>query len=135
MQKIDQDNPYENNIRMLFLHSLFMPVEEKMAQAREELVRMVWENPSGVERVVLTYAKAIMGMREIKLGFYEKKIDGRHPGMALNEDQERGLLTLLNEIRQEAREARLSRINERKEISWARRHGKERGTPVSLRIH
>lgn len=135
MQKIDQGNPYENSIRMHFIHSLFMPVEEKMAEARAELTRMVWENPSGVERVVLAYAKALMGMREIKLGFYEKMIDGRHPGMALNEDQERRLLELLRDVRKEAKEARLSRINDRKEVSWARRHGKERGVQVSLRLH
>ncbi len=135
MQKIDQDNPYENNIRMLMIHSLFMPDEEKMAEARAELTRMVWENPSGVERVLLAYSKALMGMWEIKLGFYEKKIDGRHPGMALDEDQERRLLSLLNEIRREAREARMSRVRDKKEISLAMKHAKEKGMPVSLRIH
>ncbi|MCX6768509.1 MAG: hypothetical protein NTY83_01550 [Candidatus Micrarchaeota archaeon] len=135
MQSINQENPLENNIRMLMLHSLFWPDEAKRAESRDELNRMVWENPTLVERVALAYMKSLLGMREVELGRYEKMIDGRHPGTVFDADQEGRMLALLRDVRREAKEARLSRVNDRKEAAWAKREAREKGTPVSLRIH
>lgn len=135
MQSANQEDPQENNIRMLILHSLFWPNEARRAESRDELSRMVWENPSRVERVALAYMKSLLGMREVELGRYEKMIDGKHPGTVFDADQEGRMLALLRDVRREAKEARLSRVNDRKEAAWARRKARERGTSVSLMIH
>jgi hypothetical protein len=135
MQTANQENPQENQIRMLFISSVFWPDDRKKAEVRDELSRMVWEDPSRVERVALAYAKSLLGMREVQLGLYEKLIDGRRPCPVFDEGQERKVLELLRDVRREAQEARMSRVNDRKEVSWAKKQAKERGTPVSLRIH
>lgn len=135
MQTANQDNPSENNIRMLVLHSLFFPDEARRDEARAELMGTVWEKPSAVERAVVQYAKALLGMKEHGRGLHEKKTDGRNTGGALDESQQARLLALIKDVREEAREARTSRVRDRKAAEWARKFAKQGGMQVSLRIH
>ncbi|HNT60930.1 MAG TPA: hypothetical protein PKJ97_03060 [Candidatus Bilamarchaeaceae archaeon] len=134
MQKIDQKDPYDNRIITLILHAWLMPVEEKMAKAKAELVQMVWDDPLRVERVAFAYARQLASIRGMRLDFYEKT-DGRQPDRVLSEEQERRLLMLVREIKAEARAARMCKVKDRDELSWARRHSRETGARVSIRVH
>lgn len=135
MHAANQDDPHENRIRMLVIHLLFWPDEKRWAEIREELIGMVSENPSKVERVVLAYAKSLLQVKEAGLGWHSGGTDGRRPCDAFDECQQRKLLELLKDVRREAQEARMGRVRDRKEIYWAREYARKSGSQVSMRIH
>ena len=106
-----------NEVVMRMVNALFWPREDEKPQRRDELLELVWENPGMAEQVALVYSKMLLS-NENRFG----------------ERKETEILRLLKDIREVAREARTSRVRDRKEASWAREAAKKSGARANLTL-
>lgn len=118
MEHLIHKDVKRNEIVMRMVNVLFWPHENEKPQRRNELLDLVWENPSIAEQVTLIYAKMLLGEKD-----------------RFDANKEAEILRLLKDIRETAREARTSRLRDRKEAALARKLAEKAGTRANLTLH